>query len=47
MLRKYLNYSGVVTEGKVNFDLLLLLGDKIRDEAYEFTWVGKGQLLPR
>ena len=34
---------GVVTEGKVNFDLLRsLLGDVVYgDEAYEFTWVGK------
>ena len=34
---------GVVTEGKVNFDLLRsLLGDEVYgDEAYEFTWVGK------
>ncbi len=36
-------FPGVVTEGKVNFDLLRsLLGDEIHgDEAYEFTWVGK------
>ena len=36
-------FPGVVTEGKVNFDLLRsLLGDEIYgDEAYEFTWVGK------
>lgn len=36
-------FPGVVTEGKVNFDLLrTMLGDDIfNDEAYEFTWVGK------
>lgn len=36
-------FPGVVTEGKVNFDLLRsLLGDELHgDEAYEFTWVGK------
>lgn len=36
-------FPGVVTEGKVNFDLLrLLLGEEVYgDEAYEFTWVGK------
>ena len=36
-------FPGVVTEGKVNFDLLrTLLGDDVfTDEAYEFTWVGK------
>ena len=36
-------FPGVVTEGKVNFDLLrFMLGDGVYgDEAYEFTWVGK------
>lgn len=36
-------FPGVVTEGKVNFDLLRsVLGDEVHgDEAYEFTWVGK------
>jgi len=36
-------FPGVVTEGKVNFDLLRsMLGDEVfGDEAYEFTWVGK------
>ena len=36
-------FPGVVTECKVNFDLLRsLLGDEVHgDEAYEFTWVGK------
>lgn len=36
-------FPGVVTEGKVNFELLrAMLGDKLYgDEAYEFTWVGK------
>lgn len=36
-------FPGVVTEGKVNFELLRsLLGDEVYgDEAYEFTWVGK------
>lgn len=36
-------FPGVVTEGKVNFDLLRsILGDEVHgDEAYEFTWVGK------
>lgn len=36
-------FPGVVTEGKVNVDLLRsLLGDEdYGDEAYEFTWVGK------
>ena len=36
-------FPGVVTEGKVNFDLLRsMLGDDVfGDEAYEFTWVGK------
>ncbi|MFA5383815.1 MAG: site-specific DNA-methyltransferase [Eubacteriales bacterium] len=36
-------FPAVVTEGKVNFDLLRsLLGDEVYgDEAYEFTWVGK------
>jgi adenine-specific DNA-methyltransferase len=36
-------FPGVVTEGKVNFDLLRsMLGEEVfGDEAYEFTWVGK------
>ena len=36
-------FPGVVTEGKVNIDLLrTILGDEVYgDEAYEFTWVGK------
>lgn len=36
-------FPGVVTEGKVNFDLLrAMLGEDVYgDEAYEFTWVGK------
>lgn len=36
-------FPGVVSEGKVNFDLLrTMLGDEVMgDEAYEFTWVGK------
>lgn len=36
-------FPGVVTEGKVNFDLLRsMLGDEVYgNEAYEFTWVGK------
>ncbi len=36
-------FPGVVSEGKVNFDLLrTMLGDEVfKDEAYEFTWVGK------
>jgi len=36
-------FPGVVTEGKVNFELLRsMLGDEVYgDEAYEFTWVGK------
>lgn len=36
-------FPGVVTEEKVNFDLLRsLLGDDVYgDEAYELTWVGK------
>ena len=36
-------FPGVVTEGKVNFDLLRsMLGEEVYgDEAYEFTWVGK------
>lgn len=36
-------FPGVVTEGKVNIDLLRsMLGDDVYgDEAYEFTWVGK------
>ena len=36
-------FPGVVTEGKVNIDLLRsMLGDEVySDEAYEFTWVGK------
>ncbi|KUK53698.1 MAG: Site-specific DNA-methyltransferase (Adenine-specific) [Desulfotomaculum sp. 46_296] len=36
-------FPGVVTEGKVNFNLLrFMLGDEAYgDEAYEFTWVGK------
>lgn len=35
-------FPGVVTEGKVNFDLLRsLLREEVHgDEAYEFTWVG-------
>jgi len=34
---------GVVTKGKVNFDLLRSMpGDEVYgDETYEFTWVGK------
>lgn len=36
-------FPGVVTEGKVNIDLLrTMLGEEVfADEAYEFTWVGK------
>ena len=36
-------FPGVVTEGKVNIDLLrsMLGEDVFGDEAYEFTWVGK------
>ena len=36
-------FPGVVTDGKVNIDLLRsMLGDEVYgDEAYEFTWVGK------
>ena len=36
-------FPGVVTEGKVNIDLLrAMLGEEVYgDEAYEFTWVGK------
>jgi len=36
-------FPGVVTEGKVNLDLLrTMLGEEVYgDEAYEFTWVGK------
>jgi adenine-specific DNA-methyltransferase len=36
-------FPGVVSDGKVNFDLLRsLIGDEVfGDEAYEFTWVGK------
>ncbi|MFW0861276.1 MAG: site-specific DNA-methyltransferase [Dethiobacter sp.] len=36
-------FPGVVTEGKVNIDLLrTMLGEDVYgDEAYEFTWVGK------
>lgn len=36
-------FPGVVTEGKVNIDLLRsMLGEEVfTDEAYEFTWVGK------
>lgn len=36
-------FPGVVTEGKVNFELLRsMLGDDVYgNEAYEFTWVGK------
>ncbi|NCB77555.1 MAG: site-specific DNA-methyltransferase [Negativicutes bacterium] len=36
-------FPGVVTEGKVNIDLLrAMLGEDVfADEAYEFTWVGK------
>jgi len=36
-------FPGIVTEGKVNFELLRsLLGDEVYgDEVYEFTWVGK------
>ena len=45
-------FPGVVTEGKVNFDLLRsMLGEDVYgDEAYEFTWVGKRAaiaLVPR
>ena len=36
-------FPGVVTEGKVNVDLLRsYVGEEIsKDEVYEFTWVGK------
>ena len=36
-------FPGVVTEGKVNIDLLRsYVGEEIfKDEAYEFTWMGK------
>lgn len=36
-------FPGVVTEGKVNIDLLRsMLGEEVfGDETYEFTWVGK------
>ncbi|NLD18435.1 MAG: site-specific DNA-methyltransferase [Tissierellia bacterium] len=38
---------GVVSEGKVNFDLLrTMLGDEVTgDEAYELTWVGKREAM--
>ena len=40
-------FPGVVTEGKVNFELLrAMLGDDVYgDEAYEFTWVGKREAI--
>ncbi|MDR1396275.1 MAG: hypothetical protein LBJ14_00855 [Desulfarculales bacterium] len=40
-------FPGVVTAGKVNFDMLrTLLGDEVAgDEAYEFTWVGKREAI--
>ena len=40
-------FPGVVSDGKVNFDLLRsLIGDEVfGDEAYEFTWVGKRAAL--
>jgi len=36
-------FPGVVSDGKLNFDLLrsVLGEDVFADEAYEFTWVGK------
>ena len=36
-------FPGVVAEGKVNVDLLrTYIGEEFfKDEAYEFTWVGK------
>lgn len=36
-------FPGIVSEGKVNFELLrTMLGDEVSGkEAYEFTWVGK------
>ena len=40
-------FPGVVNERKVNFDLLRsLLGDEVYgEEAYEFTWTGKGAAI--
>ncbi len=40
-------FPGVVTEGKVNIDLLrTMLGEDVfADEAYEFTWVGKREAI--
>jgi len=40
-------FPNVVTEGKVNFDLLRsVLGEEVHgDEAYEFTWVGKREAI--
>lgn len=40
-------FPGVVSDGKVNFDLLrTMLGDEVMgDEAYEFTWVGKREAI--
>jgi adenine-specific DNA-methyltransferase len=52
LTKEYVNkiselFPGVVTEGKVNFDLLrTFLGDNVTgDEAYEFTWVGKREAI--
>ena len=40
-------FPGVVTEGKINFDLLRgMLGEEVAgNEAYEFTWVGKREVI--
>lgn len=40
-------FPGVVTEGKVNIDLLrAMLGEEVfTDESYEFTWVGKREAI--
>lgn len=40
-------FPSVVSEGKVNFDLLrTILGEEIAgDESYEFTWVGKREAI--
>lgn len=40
-------FPGLVTEGKVNIDLLrsYIGEDFFKDEAYEFTWVGKREAI--
>ena len=41
-------FPNIVTEGKINFDMLrTMLGDEVdaSKEKYQFTWHGKGESI--